>query len=204
MPEAAADAPAPAALVAAFLEGAGLPATTLAGIDSEAAFREIGQMVRAAVEGVRDIMSTRALVKSEFRVDQTVLRRTDNNQVKFAPDAERCLAAMVGAAPPGFLPGPAAMQESMDDIKRHEIALVAALNSVFADLGQQLDPETITRRAKQETGFATMLPYAREAKCWAIFTENYRLLQETGAPNTGGSLLAPLAHAYARHLKRAR
>ena len=194
----------PSALVAAFLEGAGLPSTTLAGVDPEAAFREIGQMVRAAVEGVRDIMSTRALVKSEFRVDQTVLRRSDNNQVKFAPDAERCLAAMVGAAPPGFLTGPAAMQDSMDDIKLHELALVAALNSVFADLGQQLDPEAITRRARQETSVANMLPYAREAKCWAIYMENYRLFQETGAANTGGSLLAPLAHAYARHLKRTR
>jgi type VI secretion system FHA domain protein len=190
--------------VAAFLEGAGLPADTLAGIDPDTALREIGQMVRAAVEGVRDIMSTRALVKSEFRVDQTVLRRADNNQVKFAPDTQRCLAAMVGAAPPGFLPGPAAMQQSMDDIKLHELALVAALNSVFADMGQQLDPDAIMRRARQETGLSAMMPYAREAKCWAIYMENYKLLQESGAANTGGSLLAPLAQAYARQLKRGR
>ncbi len=199
-----AGAPPPDGLLAAFLEGAGLPADTLAGLDTAAAFHEIGQLVRAAVEGVRDIMSTRALVKSEFRVDQTVLRRSENNQVKFAPDTQRCLAAMVGAAPPGFLPGSAAMQQSMDDIKAHELALVAALNSVFADMGQQLDPEAIMRRAKQDTGFATMLPYAREARCWAIFMETYRLLQESGAANTGGSLLAPLAQAYARQLRRGR
>ncbi len=188
--------------VAAFLEGAGLPPDTLAGLDVESAFKEIGLMVRAAVEGVRDIMSTRALVKSEFRVDQTVLRRSDNNQVKFAPDAQRCLAAMVGAAPPGFLPGSAAMQQCMDDIKLHELALIAALNSVFADLDQQLDPEVIMRRARQETSLSTVLPYARDAKCWAIFVETYRLLQESGAANTGGSLLAPLAQAYARQLRR--
>ena len=97
-----AGAASPSALIAAFLAGAGLPPATLAGIDGEAAFHEIGQMVRAAVDGVRDILSTRALVKSEFRVDQTVLRRSDNNAMKFAPDAQRCLAAMVGAAPPGF------------------------------------------------------------------------------------------------------
>jgi predicted component of type VI protein secretion system len=81
---------------------------------------------------------------------------------------------------------------------------VAALNSVFADMGQQLDPDAIMRRARQETGLSAMMPYAREAKCWAIYMENYKLLQESGAANTGGSLLAPLAQAYARQLKRGR
>ncbi len=198
------DAATPSHLVAAFLDGAGLPADSFAAREPAAAFRELGQLVRAAIEGVREIMSTRALVKSEFRVDQTVLRRSDNNPVKFAPDTQRCLAAMVGEAPPGFLPGPAAMQQSMDDIKLHELALVAALNSVFADLGTQLDPETISRRARQDAGLADKLPYARDAKCWAIYTETYAKLQESGAANTGGSLLAPLAEAYARQLRRGR
>ena len=159
-------------------------------------------MIRAAVEGVRDIMSTRALVKSEFRVEQTVLKRSDNNAVKFAPDAQRCLAAMVGQPPPGFLPGPAAMHQAMDNIKHHELALVAALNSVFADLDQQLDPDAIMRRARQDTSISTMLPYAREAKCWAIYVETHKLLRESGAANTGGSLLAPLAAADGRQLGR--
>ncbi len=189
-------------LVAAFLQGAGLPPDTLRGADTEASFREIGQMVRAAVDGVRDILATRALVKSEFRVDQTVLRRSDNNAMKFAPDAERCLAAMVGTAPPGFLPGPEAMRQSMDDIKRHELALVAAINKVFADLGRQLDPEQIMAKARQETGLGTRLPFAKEVRCWSIYTETHALLQDSGAANTGGSLLAPVAHAYDLQLRR--
>ena len=122
-------------------------------------------------------------------------------QVKFAPDAQRCLAAMVGAAPPGFLPGPAAMQQSMDDIKVHELALVAALNSVFADLDQQLDPDVDhARRARQDTGsLATMLPNAREARMLGdLRGERTGCCSDSGAANTGGSLLAPLAKAYAR------
>ncbi len=189
-------------LVAAFLEGAGLPPDVMRGADTEASFREIGQMVRAAVEGVRDILATRALVKSEFRVDQTVLRRNDNNAMKFAPDSERCLAAMVGTPPPGFLPGPEAMRQSMDDIKRHELALVAAINKVFADLGRQLDPEQIMAKARQETGLGTRLPFAKEVRCWSIYTETHALLQDSGATNTGGSLLAPVAQAYDRQLRR--
>ena len=48
-----------------------------------------------------------------------------------------------------------------------------------------------------------MLPYAREVKCWAIYTETHALLQDSGAVTyTGGSLLAPVAQAYARQLRR--
>jgi type VI secretion system protein len=186
----------------AFLDGAGLAPALLNGSDPAEAMRDIGRMVRAAVEGARDILSTRALLKSEFRVEQTVLRRSDNNAMKFAPDAQRCLAAMVGAAPPGFVSGAAAMQQSMEDIKAHELALVAALNSVFADMDRQLDPDAIMKKARADQSFATMLPYAREAKCWAIYVETYRVLQESGAANGGGTLLAPLARAYGRQLRR--
>ena len=57
-------------------------------------------------------------------------------------------------------------------------------------------------RAKQETGLTNMLPYAREVRCWAIYSETHALLQDSGAHNTGGSLLAPVAQAYARQLRR--
>ncbi len=189
-------------LTAAFLAGAGLPADALGDLAPEASFQQMGEMVRAAVEGVREILATRAMVKSELRADHTVIQAADNNAMKFAPDVQRCLAAMVGQPPPGFLPGPEAMRRSMEDIKRHELALVAALNTVFAEMTAQLDPEAIGLSVRSEPGISSMIPYAREARCWALFAERFAALQNSGAQNTGGSLLAPVAAAYAKHIRR--
>ncbi len=100
--EPAAAAPQPGRLLAAFLAGAGLPPDALGDAAPETAFRQLGEMVRAAVEGVRDILATRAMVKSELRVDQTIVQAADNNAMKFAPDVQRCLAAMVGTAAGGI------------------------------------------------------------------------------------------------------
>ena len=189
-------------LIAAFLAGSGLSPDALAGGSMEAAFRELGELVRMAVEGVREILATRAMVKSELRADQTVIQAADNNPMKFAPDVQRCLAAMVGQPPAGFLPGPEAMRRSMDDIKRHELALIGALNSVLAEMTTQLDPEAITNHVRAESGIGNLLPYAREARCWAVYAERFAALQSSGAENTGGSLLAPVAVAYTKAVRR--
>ncbi len=190
-------------VIDAFLEGAGLPPEALGGMTPEETARDLGRLVRAAVEGAREILATRAMVKAELRVDQTIIQAVSNNPMKFAPDVQRCLAAMVGQPPPGFLAGSAAMTQSMDDIQRHELALVAALNGVFGNLTERLDPEAIMTKVRAESSLNTILPYAREARCWALYVEQYQALQATDADNTGGSLLAPLAAAYARQLRRA-
>ncbi len=194
--------PQSARLVAAFLAGAGLPPESLAGAEMETIFHDVGGLVRAAVDGVREILATRAMVKSELRADQTVIQAADNNPMKFAPDVQRCLAAMVGQPPAGFIPGPEAMRRSMDDLKRHELALIGALNTVFADMTAQLDPEAIGNQVRSEGGIGHVLPYAREARCWAVYAERYAALQSGGVANTGGSLLAPVAAAYSNTLRR--
>ena len=192
----------PNRLAVAFLSGAGLPPDSLAGTDAETTFHEIGALVRAAVDGVREILATRAMIKSELRAEQTVIQAADNNPMKFAPDVQRCLAAMVGQPPVGFIPGPEAMRRSMDDLKRHELALIGALNSVLADMTLKLDPEAIDKHVRGEGGIGAMVPYAREARCWAVYAERFAALQNSGIANTGGSLLAPVAASYANTVRR--
>ena len=197
-----ADPAMPGSFLDTFLEGAGLTREALDGLNEAEMGRNLGRMVRDAVEGVRDILATRAIVKSELRVSQTIIQAADNSALKFAPDVRRCLAAMVGQPPQGFLPGSEAMLGALDDIKRHELALIAAINSVFAGLTEKLDPEVIVGKVRGESGIGNMLPFAREARCWAVYLEQYRAFQTTESENTAGSLLAPLAAAYARQLGR--
>ncbi len=198
-------APGPAAtgtdLLGAFLDGAGLPRAALAGLDELAAMQDLGRMVRAAVEGARDILATRAMVKSELRVDQTVVQAAGNNAMKFAPDVQRCLAAMVGAAAAGHscrVRPP--WRQRMDDIKLHELALIAALNSVFAAICPAAGPGGDRGQgARRRAGIGLhAADRARGHAAGPSTSKHYRALQDSGAENTGGSLLAPLAAAYAR------
>ena len=189
-------------LLTGFLETSGLSAKAFEGVAPLEAGRDLGRLLRIAIEGVRDVLATRAMVKAELRVDHTIVQAQDNNAMKFAPDVQRCLDAMVGQPPPGFLPGAAAMQQSLDDIKRHELALIAALNSVFTEIATQLDPEAIREGVRTESSFGSALPMMREAACWSLYEQRYAALQQSGgAQNTNGSLLSPLAAAYGRQVR---
>ena len=78
-PEAVAD---DGALLAAFLEGAGMrdahptdpPATMLA----------LGKAFRNLVAGLRAVLIARAQIKSEFRIEQTMIQARGNNPLKFS------------------------------------------------------------------------------------------------------------------------
>ncbi len=189
-------------LIQAFTEGARLSPDAIGDRDPLTVMRNAGAIVRGAIDGIRDLLSTRALVKSELRIEHTMIRPTDNNTLKFVPDPQSCVMAMLGDPPPGFMNGPACMQQSVDDVKRHELAMVAALSGAVDDLLAQLDPERIRAEGDTDSGIGTMFPAARKARYWQIFERVYRDLRDHQDDPASRSVLGPMASAYARQISR--
>lgn len=185
-------------VVAAFLEGAGLQADVFSGMDPQQAFRDLGRMVRATVTGMRDLLGTRKLAKAEFRIDATVVKASGNNALKFSPDAERAMAAMVGQAPPGFLPGAEAVEQGFQDIKAHELALVTTVSLILNEIAGQLDPAAI--RAK--VGEGGMLASSRKAGWWDEYERVFAVLRGEQTEAGQAPLLHHFAQAYAEQVQR--
>ena len=104
MKQVTADAASPQAAAAAgmqflraFLEGAGLPAAHLSAHDAAEGLRNYGQIFRELVSGIRELLAVRTLTKSEFHIDQTVIRPSDNNPLKFSVDLEQAVCAAAPA-----------------------------------------------------------------------------------------------------------
>lgn len=190
------------ALLAAFQQGAGIAPGAMGQNDPETVMRNAGAIVRVAVEGLREILTTRAMMKVELRVEHTILRPGDNNTLKFVPDLQSCLMALLGDPPPGFMRGPACVQQSLDDVKRHEIAMVAALSGAMDDMLAQLDPERIRAQGDEDAGIGTMFPTAKKARYWQVFERLYRELKERQGDGNGAALIGPMASAYVRQMSR--
>ena len=71
-------------LLAAFFKGARLNAA--APSDPAAMMTALGKAFRATVAGVRATLIARATIKSEFRIDQTMIQARGNNPLKFSAD----------------------------------------------------------------------------------------------------------------------
>lgn len=185
-------------VVTAFLEGAGLDASALGGADPQQSFRDLGRMVRASVTGLRDLLGTRKLAKAEFRIDATVVKASGNSALKFSPDADRAMAAMVGPAPPGFLPGAEAVEQGFQDIKSHELAMVTTISLILNEIAGQLDPAAI--RAK--VGDGGMLASSRKANWWDEYERVFAALRGADPEPGQAPLLRHFAEAYAEQVQR--
>jgi type VI secretion system protein len=189
-----------AALVRAFLEGAGVPDLPL-GSDPEAAMRAAGEVFRAMVEGIRDVLISRAAVKNEFRVEQTMLRARDNNALKFSVTPEDALSALLQPARPGYMPPVRAAREAFDDVRAHEMAVMAAVQTALLKLLKRFEPESLEKRL-QPGLLGNLLPGARKARTWEMFCATWRDIAREAEDDFQAVFGTEFARAYDAQLRK--
>jgi len=170
----ASDGPVPARLLAAFLDGAGVPGLEVHADDPEAYFRMVGALFGAMVESVRDVLMSRAAIKGEFGVERTMLRSRDNNALKFSVTPADAVSALLQPGRPGYMPPARATKEAFDDIRSHQIAVMAGVQSALFHLLKTFDPALLETRLQKGSKIHSLIPGARQAKLWDAFCATYR------------------------------
>lgn len=174
-PPAAAGAPsadAARALLAAFLAGAGVPDLHIDSADPEATLRAVGEVFRVMAGGLREVLMSRAAIKGEMRVEQTMISARNNNALKFSATTDEAVASLLRSRGPGYLPPLAAAQQAFDDIKSHEIAVVSGVQTALVALLRRFDPDALEGRLGRGM-LDAVLPGARKARYWDAFRQTY-------------------------------
>lgn len=151
-----------------FLAGAGISPQDRPSGDSAAAIQLAGQIFRVMVEGARDLIQTRARLKNEFRIEQTMIGSANNNPLKFAVTAEEALAAMVQPPRQGYLGPVEAAREVFADLRAHEIAVMVALQSAMKSVLKRMDPATIKAKVDGEGG-GFSIGGGKKTKYWDLY-----------------------------------
>jgi predicted component of type VI protein secretion system len=208
---AVARAPAPApvpsaadgALLAAFLQGCGLPPEAVPPEAAAETMRLLGQTFRELVGGLRDVLTTRAMIKAEYRVEQTVIRSSNNNPLKFALDVDQAMSAMVGPPRQGYVPALKAAQEGFKDMKAHELALMAGMQAAVQALFREFDPEHLKQRLeKSGSVLDSLLPGAKKGKYWEIYEQQYKQITREMSEDVRGTFGRAFADAYEQQSKK--
>jgi type VI secretion system protein len=179
-------------LVQAFLEGAGLGTELLDQAEPEAVLHAAGQRLRELVSGMRTLLEVRNKIKSQLRVEQTQISAADNNPLKLSVNDEDALMALLLPPRQGYLPADAAIRRSFQDLKAHELALMAGARNAVAEALAPLAPETLMRRVEGRS----LLAASRKAKYWDLFEAEFNRLREAGEDDPHGQLARTLARAY--------
>jgi type VI secretion system FHA domain protein len=196
-----------AALLAAFAQGAGLPQLDLlAGqgpgqADPLEAMRNVGALFAAFVAGTREVLMSRAEIKHEMRVEQTMMRARDNNALKFSVSAEEALVALLQPDRPGYKAPLAAVAEAFTDVRSHEMAVMAGLQTALIALLKRFDPATLESRLKAGM-LDSIMPGARKARFWELFCATYKDLAREAEDDFHSVFGREFARAYDAQVRK--
>jgi len=183
---------------AAFCAGAGLEADELR--LSPDAMHRLGVMYRQVVLGLSDLIQDRAAFKDEFRVERTQLSIGRNNPLKHLPPLDSA-KVLLGESLPGFMATDEAVRAAFEDIKKHQLAMLAgvqhALNAVF----ERLAPAEIDRLITKAAGDKRGLRFTRGINPWTVYQTVFEALRRDATANVNSVMSMAFRDGYEKFLK---
>lgn len=187
----------------AFLRGLGLPDLEINRPPLEVA-ELIGGMLREATNGTMGVLMARTMTKRESRLEMTMIATKSNNPLKFFPDAESALTQMLTNSMAGYMLPIRSFGNAFDDLKAHEIAVLAGMRAALAGILQRFDPAEIEGRLKVPTVMDKMLAVNRKAKMWDGLVELYGKMSREADDDFQRLFGEQFAVAYEEQIQRLR
>ena len=165
----------------AFLEGAGMPHQELSAAQSEELLRDCGTLLRAAVEGLMMLLVARGEMRKEFEAEErTMVAARDNNPLKLMADPHEAMQFLLDPTDrtDGFLDPIGAIGDACEDLRAHELALMAGMRAAILGAIRRLDPQVLEKSfAKAPGGFSFG---GRNSRLWEHFVaQQQKLSQES-------------------------
>ena len=212
-PQDAARTPAPPAapagtatdLVRLFLEAAGLPHKELSAAEGERVLRECGAILRAAIEGIMMLLIARAEMRKEFQAeDRTMVGARDNNPLKLMSDPHEAMAFLFDPAErtDGFLDPVQAVGDACEDLRAHELALMAGMRAAILGALRRLDPHALERAFEKSSGGFSLA--SRKARLWELFVAHQEKLSHDSQEDFNKVFGREFMGAYQSQLRRLR
>lgn len=164
--------PSPADAAAAVLQGLGLGHLPAGGLGLEQ-WRTMGALLRTMTEGTLDLLTARMVAKRELGAAATQLRSRENNPLKFSPDVDAALSHLLGPAEHGFLAPLQAVQEAFDDLRAHQVALLAGMRAALESVMARFDPAALEQRMAPGGAWESLIPAQRKARLWTEYSQQF-------------------------------
>lgn len=184
-----------------FLAAVGASGVNIPDADLPAAMGRMGRTLKSMIIGLREILMTRASIKSEFRIEQTMINAGSNNPLKFSISPEQAIEAMVRPNVRGYLPAEEAAEKALEDIKAHEVAMVTGMEAALKGLLARLDPKALTQKIEAKGGGSGFLKN-RKAQYWETYEAMYAEISDQAENDFNELFAREFAKAYKDQLAR--
>jgi FHA domain-containing protein len=190
------------ALTDAFLRGAGLAPTALPNGLTPEIMTVIGSLLRSATAGAVDMLAARAATKREVQASVTIISVQANNPLKFLPNADSALLQLLGKKMPGFMRADVAMRDAFDDLRAHEVGVIAGTRAALTEVLGKFDPAILADKLTRGSMLESLIPSARKAKLWDLYLERYLQIRREAEDDFQSIFGRAFVQAYERETAR--
>jgi FHA domain-containing protein len=89
------------------------------------------------------------------------------------------LSHLIGPAERGFLAPQTAVQEAFDDLRAHQVALLAGMRAALDAVMSRFDPAVLEKRLAPAGALDNLIPANRRARLWSAYGDEYaRIVSE--------------------------
>jgi type VI secretion system FHA domain protein len=153
--------------LAELLAGAGVPDAVI----TPELSRNLGHILRVVVDGLMDILKSRQRIKEEFRMHQTMFRPADNNPLKFSANVEDALHNLLVKRNAAYLGPVDAFADAFDDLRDHQLAMLAGMRVAFEAMLADFDPDTLQKEFDSHIGKHALPLVPTKMRYWDLYRD---------------------------------
>ncbi len=113
--------------------------------ETELALQNLGALAKQSVQGLQQMLRTRAEIKNKLRLGNTMLQESGNNPLKLSGNYVQTLNNLL-LAQSGYLAGPQAIRQALKDLQAHQVASFAASRTLLDSVFEQFSPTQLIYR----------------------------------------------------------
>ena len=185
----------------AFCRGAGIDPEKLPPEAQTRLLHLVGQLVREALVGLKDLQRSRGEIRDRFRIEMPPPEPDDPRPSLGRSTVDELLLELLVQHESRSIDAVQWLREAVDEGKSHEQATALAIRAAFIEFLDRLDPaelearfERAARRGKARS--------ADKAQYWELFTTFYRNLIEMPADHLPHTFVEAFAAAYREAVKK--
>lgn len=189
--------------VRAYFDGVGISVQDLPPGTELQFLSDMGRLMRNMVQGLMANLSTRKTVKDELRLEMTAMRAIENNPLKVSVDVDDALRRLLGGQDRGYLSPLVAVNEALDDMVAHQMAVLAAMYATLDGLVARFDPGELERTFKRDSIIKNLVSHTPipKAKYWELFTKRFKQIANDAEEGFTQLFDAEFTRAYEGQIK---
>ena len=140
-----------------------------------------GQVLKAFIDGVTQLLITRANLKSLFRLDQTTVLPRHNNPLKMSENTKDSIMQLLVGKEGEYLAPLDAVKEVCRDLRFHHDAVLEAMTHAFLEFSDRFDPDELQENFNRTLNRKPMFQALNQLKYWQLYCDLYPIITQPGS-----------------------